>query len=334
MTVPATRQSTAVSASMNYYEALAAEAETYKGGGSGARFLKFSGNDGYYTYGAEDTDLAEGTRAAVNPMSLKRGWICWNDGQMLEEVMYTILEGQPPAKHELTDHGPYKAKNDGWAEQKTIEFLAIDGEPVPLLFQANNRSKLNALEQLMKKIGREYKGHPGCVPIIALGSNAFEAQERNEAGEKVGRKMTKYAPTFDIVDWMPEEELAALTEGSAEDYPQEEDQALLEGQEGEYVEGEGEYVEGEYADDGAPEPEPEPAPAGGRRTTPQTGVSGRPANSAPAARPATRPAAAPAPAAARPATRPAAAAPAARPAARPAAAAPAGAAPARGRRQF
>ncbi len=329
MTVPATRQTTAIASAMDYYAALAAEAQTYKGGGGGLAFLKFSGNDGYYSYGAEDTDLLDGTRAAVDPMSLKRGFICWNDGEMIEELMYSLMEGNPPAKHELPDHGPYKAKGDGWSDQKTIEMKTIDAPFVQLLFQANNRSKLNALEALMKQIVREVKAYPGCYPIIEFGHSTFEAQERNEAGEKVGRKMTKYAPVFTIVDWIPEEELAALAEGAPEDYEgaeggeYTEEQAQLEGP----VEGEEVYE---------PEPEPAPAPSGGRRAAPAAAPAPRPASAAPAARPASRPAAAPA--AAAPAARPPraaapAAAPAARPAARPAPAAPAPAAGApRGRR--
>ena len=330
---PALRQSTAITNAMDFYAALTAEAQTYKGGGGGVAFLKFSGNDGYYTYGAEDTDLPDGTRAAVDPMSLKRGWICWNDGDMIEELMYSLMEGNPPAKHELPDHGPYKAKGDGWSEQKTIEMKTIEGPIVQLLFQANNRSKLNALEALMKQIVREVKGYPGCFPIIEFGHSTFEAQERNEAGEKVGRKMTKYAPVFTIVDWMPEEELIALTEGAPQDY---------EGGEEEYAEEQGQ-LEGpadevaEEAYEPEPEPEPAPAPTGGRRVAPAASPSPRQASAAPAARPAARPAA---PAAAAPAARPpraaaaapAAAAPAARPAARPAPAAPAGGAAPRGRR--
>lgn len=301
----------------DYYAALAAEAEGYRGGGGGVLFLKMNGNTGYYSYGADDIDLPDGTQAAMNPRSLKRGWICWLGGQVKEEIMMSLEEGMPPAKHLLNDYGPY-GKDDGWSEQKTIEFKTLDNEGLTLLFQANNKSKMNALEALMKDFGRNFRSYPGCVPIVELSSNSFETQPKDENGKPDGRKVKKFAPLFKIVHWLPEGELAALTEGAPADYDQ-------------GAEGEGEYVEegapADY-DDQATYVEEEPAPApveperprGGRREPPAAAAAGRPAN---AVRQAPAPAAAPAP-------RPAAA-PAARPAPAAAPAAPAGAAP-RGRR--
>jgi hypothetical protein len=168
--------------------------KSYRGGGGGVLFLKFNGNDGYYSYGADDTDLPVDSQAAMNPRSLKRGWICWKGGQVQEEIMMSLEEGLPPAKHQLPDYGPY-GKDDGWSEQKTIEFKTIDGEGLTLLFQANNKSKMNALEAVMKDFARQYKSNPGCVPIVELGENEFETQPKNEDGSK-GRKVRKHAPKF------------------------------------------------------------------------------------------------------------------------------------------
>jgi hypothetical protein len=279
----ALRQSTALATSTDdYYAALAAEAESYRGGGGGALFLKFNGNDGYYSYGADDTDLPLQSQVAMNPRTLKRGWICWLGGQVKEEIMMSLEEGLPPAKHLLPDYGPY-GKDDGWSEQKTIEFKTIDGEGLTLLFQANNKSKMNALEALMKDFARQYKANPGMIPVVELDENEFETQPKNEDGSK-GRKVRKHAPKFKLVGWMSEEELLSLTEGA----------------EGDYADGEGpveeDGAEPELVDD-QPEPEPAPEPArGGRRAAPEAA----PATRAPASRPvqAAAPAARPAPAAA------------------------------------
>lgn len=294
----ALRGSTSLATSTDdYYAALAAEAEGYRGGGGGALFLKFNGNDGYYSYGADDTDLPLQSQVAMNPRTLKRGWICWLGGQVKEEIMMSLEEGLPPAKHLLPDYGPY-GKDDGWSEQKTIEFKTIDGDGLTLLFQANNKSKMNALEALMKDFARQYKANPGMVPVVELDENEFETQPKNEDGSK-GRKVRKHAPKFKLVGWMSEEELLSLSEGAEGDYV--EGEAPLEALEGP-------VEEPELVDD-QPEPEPAPEPArGGRRAAP----AAAPAARAPASRPA--PAAAPAPA---PAARPA-------PAAAPAAGAPRG----------
>lgn len=256
-----------VTSTDDYYAALAAEAQSYRGGGGGSAFLKFNGNDGYYTYGADDTDLEVGTQAAMDPRTLKRGWICWKDGKVQEEIMMTLEEGVPPQKHALPDYGPY-GQDDGWSEQKTIEFVPIEGDAPSLLFQANNRSKMNALEAVMKDFARQFKNNPGMVPVIELGANEFEAKPRDG-----GRKVKKHAPKFVIKGWISQDEFAS------------------------YKEGEGSNADDYAADEGvsqqaalpAPEPTPEPEQAaeapkrGGRREAPASTGTPRSANAAPAA---------------------------------------------------
>lgn len=273
----------------DYYAALAQEAEGYRGGGGGPLFLKFNGNDGYYSYGADDIELVLGTQAAMDPKTLKRGFICWKEGKVQEEIMMSLAEGLPPAKHLLPDHGPYGV-DDGWQEQKTIEFKTIEGDFLTLLFQANNKSKMNALEALMKDFARLYKNYPGQYPVIELDENEFETKPKDG-----GRKVRKHAPKFKIVGWMTEEELLALSEGDPADYQEGAETPALEDQ------------SVDLADD-QPEPEAEPAPEpekrGGRRAAPATEATPR----APASRPAAAAQrAAPAPAAAAAAPAPAAA---------------------------
>ncbi|USN16275.1 hypothetical protein PAPPERLAPAPP_05370 [Brevundimonas phage vB_BpoS-Papperlapapp] len=253
-----------VTSTDDYYAALAAEAQSYRGGGGGSAFLKFNGNDGYYSYGADDTDLEIGTQAAMDPRTLKRGWICWKDGKVQEEIMMTLEEGVPPQKHLLPDYGPY-GQDDGWSEQKTIEFVPIEGDAPALLFQANNRSKMNALEAVMKDFARQFKNNPGMVPVIELGANEFEAKPRDG-----GRKVKKHAPKFTIKGWITQDEFAGYKEGegsNADDYA----------------------AEGEVNQQAAlPAPEPTPEPAaeapkrGGRRDAPASAGTPRSANAAPA----------------------------------------------------
>lgn len=333
----ALRSNTSVAAlsADDYYAALAAEAEGYRGGGDGVNFLKFNGNDGLYSYGADDISLEIGTQAAVNPRSLKRGFICWIDGKPKEEIMMSLEEGPPPPKHSLTDHGPYR-KGEGWVEQKTIEFKTIEGDILNLLFQANNKSKMNALEALMKDFGRNFRNNPGCLPVIEFGSTSFETQERDEEGKPYGRKIKKYAPSFKILGWLAETELDAIVQGAPEDYDQgdagAEDDYAEPGAEG-YADDQAVYDEqgaGEVYEEVAPEPEPAPAPAprGGRREAPAAAPAARAPAAAVRPAPAPRPAAAPAARAPAPAPRPA---PAAAPA-RAAAPAPAAGGDGRGRR--
>lgn len=268
----------------DYYAALAAEAQGYSGGGSNKLFLKFNGNDGGYTYGADDTPLAVETQAAMDLDSFKRGWICWVGGKVKEEIMLGITEGKPPVEGHLPDHGPY-GPDDGWSEQKTIEFTTIEGEALNLLFQANNKSKSRALEAVIKDFGRQFKLNPGMVPVVSLGSSTFEFTPKEG-----GRKLRKHAPSFRIVGWITREEFESYKEGDPSDY----EQALTGGD--------------EPAALPAPEPEvedavvepvaAEPARRGGRRETPLSAGAGRAANATAEAPKAAPAAEAPAPAAA------------------------------------
>lgn len=239
-----TRNSSAILSTDDFYAAIAAEASTFRDGG-GMVFLKFDGNTGEYSYGADNTELALGSELALNMLSYKRGWICWNDGEVVDEVMVSVNEGPPPRKSELKDHGPYVEDNDGWSEQYTIEMRMMDEPHTLMLFQANNSSKRRAFEALVKDFAKGFKSNPDCAPVIEIDEREFEAK----GGKDSKRKFKKHAPVFKIIDWVPLEELNALVEGSPDDY---EDEAETE-------------VEAKSARR-RPEPEEEEAPRSSRRT--------------------------------------------------------------------
>lgn len=248
----------------DYYAALAAEASTYSGGGSGSSFLKFDGNDGTYSFGAENTELAIDTQAVMDVESYKRGYVCWKGGNVVDEIMLSLIEGAPPPVGNLPDHGPY-GKDDGWNDQKTVSFYPIDGEfeGQNLLFQANNKSKNRALEGVMKDFGRQFRANPGMVPVVQLGTTQFEITP-----EEGGRKIRKHAPLFKIVGWMSREEYnemvgeaqAAYAERQSLDNP-----------------GGAAAIEGPAAEPVAEEPAPV-VTRGGRRPAPVNEPAGRAAN--------------------------------------------------------
>lgn len=197
----------------DYFAALAAEANTLKGGGDGKAFMKFDGNDGTFSYGADDEPLDLGTKLAVNMRSYKKGWVIWLDGEVVYEVMNSLEDGPPPTKGQLPDHGPY-GDDDGPSEQYTIDYKLLEEPFTEMVFQANNTSKRRALAALLKDFANTYKSHPGQAPVIELDENEFEAKTK---GGK-GRKVTKHAPKFKIVEWIDLADLDAMTQGSPDDY--------------------------------------------------------------------------------------------------------------------
>lgn len=175
--------------------------------GASALYAKFNGNSGEFTYGANATEVEKGERMAADVYNMRRGFICWVESEVAEEIMIPIMNGMPPAEHTLTDHGPYKkyddGTEDGWSAQTSINFrlLGDDHDGVEITYKTSTKSALRPLGDLVKQFSREYKSHPGCVPIVEFGKGDYMPREK-----KHGKK---YFPTFKIVDWIDEQELLA-----------------------------------------------------------------------------------------------------------------------------
>jgi hypothetical protein len=181
-------------------------------GGSNAQYLKFNGNSGEFTFGAEQEELVAGTKLAVDMNSFRRGFICWKDEKVVDEHMVRVIDGAPKDKSELQDHGPYvisEDKKEGWADQAAVNFRDI-ASGKEYTFKVSSVSAIRALGTLLKDYSKEYKSHPGELPIITLDSSSF--MPKNKAWGK------KYSPKLAISEWLPEADLMAQHGDSAADY--------------------------------------------------------------------------------------------------------------------
>jgi hypothetical protein len=191
-------------------------------GASNAAYLKFNGNTGEFTFGAQSDELPHGTKVAVDMTSFRRGWICWKDAAVVDEIMVRVVDGRPPLESELQDHGPYvktAEQNDGWAEQAAVNFRDVE-TGAEYTFKASSKSALRSLGNLLKDYGRQYKQYDGFLPIAELGANSF-----TPANKTWGKK---YAPTLKIVEWKDAGELAAAVGDDAGAYDETDDQAIAE----------------------------------------------------------------------------------------------------------
>lgn len=198
-------------------------------GAINGHFLTFDGNEGKFEYGPKDDvkELDSGTQLVCNMATFKRGYICWNDGEVVDEKMVGVLEGKPCSAAELPDHGPYEdEEKDGWREQNSVEFRDLDTGEL-FQFKTTARGGLRGMKNLMDAFAKVYRTKPNQVPVVELGEHSFDAKVMNE---KTGKKKSvgkKYAPVLSIVGWIPAEEyfglvekgdaLAASDSGEAED---------------------------------------------------------------------------------------------------------------------
>lgn len=149
----------------------------------------------------------------MNGTELKRGWICWSGGKVLDEKMIRITDGAPPHRSALPDLGPYEdEEKDGWKEQTSAQFRDIEtGDE--FLFKSSSKGGNIALANLIQAYGKSFLMHPGELAIVTLDAVSFDAKDPN-TGKKLGKK---YAPFFKITGWEDEGALIARFEGMAAD---------------------------------------------------------------------------------------------------------------------
>jgi len=209
-------------------------------GSVNASYLKFNGNTGDYIFGADDDELEHGERVVVDMEQAARGWICWKDGEVQEEINVLVIDGKPPTENQLTDHGPYEEDGDGWSEQIRLIFMMNDG--TVLDYKASSKSGKRAFSGLLRDFAKQYKSHPGQLAVVEIDATSFMPKDK-----KIGKK---YAPRFKIVDWISRE---AFEEQVGEDSGDYED--------GFDDESGDEIPANKPAPTPAPAPEPTPEPA-------------------------------------------------------------------------
>lgn len=162
------------------------------------QYLKFA--KGEFLYGMEENSVEPDERFVANMESVKRGFICWGNKQVLGEEMAPVSSGHRITKASLPDH----SDQDGeWAEQTSIEFTALEDNEL-MLFKTSSfggRASVGALTKAF--IDRIKSGEKACVPVVEMHSSYYKHKEYGRV----------YTPEFKIVDWL----LPAGVEADEED---------------------------------------------------------------------------------------------------------------------
>jgi hypothetical protein len=205
----------------------AAYAAQHGNSNAGVQYMKFDGNTGVFNYGADRTELEEGTQLAVNMNEYKTGFICWKDQEVVDEKMISVIEvfaGAPPiVEAHLKDHGPYKkyanGATDGWVEQQSVGLKLLD-DGTDMVFKSSSVSGIRSLKKLLSDYAAGRKVHGAdAVPIVEISTTTFVPKN---AGPGAGKK---YVPVFTIVAWKSPEELEALAAEEVDTEVEEEEAA-------------------------------------------------------------------------------------------------------------
>ncbi len=153
----------------------------------GKNYLKLA-RQGEWVYGSEETG-AEDTYA-INPMSIRAGYVCWDDGEKSGEVMADLMMGEP-----MINPADLPPTNAEWEAQVGFDLVGMSGNDkgVELQYATNSVGGKRAHKAIVDAIRAQYAEDPArCVPVVALEMDSYQHK-------KYGKIFT---PIFEIADWI------------------------------------------------------------------------------------------------------------------------------------
>lgn len=153
----------------------------------GKQFLKLAKNQDYWVYGQKDTEVEDGSRWAINPMSLQTGFVAWKQSKVLGKKMGSIFN--PPIRQdELEEVGA------PWSEAVSFDIVCVSGEDegTECQYNANSYGGRKAFTAIMDALMKQTSVDPTkIVPIVELSSDSYTHKDYGKT----------YNPIFEIVDW-------------------------------------------------------------------------------------------------------------------------------------
>jgi hypothetical protein len=144
---------------------------------------------GHWVFGADQTEIEEGSTWAVNPLSFVHGFIAWGDGDVLGEKMVSIANPLP----EL-DEAPTGAKK-GWESQVGMSMKCVSGDDKGLeaRYTVTSVGGKRAVQTLAVALADQVdKDQTKPVAIVRLKKDHYQHKSYGKI----------YTPVFEIVEWM------------------------------------------------------------------------------------------------------------------------------------
>lgn len=157
-------------------------------GPAGVAILKMD-RMGHWVFGADQTEVEDGSHWAVNPFSFVHGHIAWGDGEVLGERMASVSQPLP----EL-DVAPPGAKK-GWETQVGMFLKCLTGEDagVEARFTTTSVGGKRAVQELAVAIAMQVETDQSKpVPIVSL----LNAHYQHKSYGKI------FTPAFRVLEWV------------------------------------------------------------------------------------------------------------------------------------
>ena len=186
--------STAVAALQSLKQGLMNVKSTMKATSSDP-YLRF-GRDGVWVYGAENIEVEQGSKWAINILSLQHGFVSWTDypendkrsNEVVAEVMVPMTSALPDRDKLPPSEWPY-------SQQVAFQMKCVDGEDAgeQAIYKTtsvggtNNVSKIIAAIMAQLDVDGEH-----CVPLVVLGQDSYQHKKWGKT----------YTPVMDIKGWV------------------------------------------------------------------------------------------------------------------------------------
>jgi hypothetical protein len=161
-------------------------------GRSGLPMLLFKSREdsGTWGFGQRRTIPEEGSRWAVNPMTFKWGYICFNGNKVVDERLVPVSQPKPLIT-ELPDTG------FPWQEEWAVNLKCISGADagVEVIFKANTDGGIKAVVIMVDQVRDRINSgqHDGkIVPIVLLEKDSYQHSQYGRV----------YFPVLNTIDWM------------------------------------------------------------------------------------------------------------------------------------
>lgn len=156
--------------------------------GAGVAILKMD-KTGHWVFGADQTEVEEGSLWAINPFSFVHGYIAWGDGEVLGEKMVSVSQPLP----EL-DAAPPNAKK-GWEVQVGLSLKCISGgdKGTEARFTTTSVGGKRAVQTLAVALADQVeKDQDKPVAIVLLKKEHYQHKSYGRI----------YTPVFEVKEWI------------------------------------------------------------------------------------------------------------------------------------
>jgi hypothetical protein len=157
-------------------------------GATGSVILKMD-KTGHWVFGADQTEVEEGSLWAANPFSFVHGYIAWGNGEVLAEKLVPVSEPLP-----ALEPAPSGAAR-GWEMQVGMMLVCTNGEDKDMQarFTATSVGGKRAVQALAVAIADQVeKDQTKPVPLLELKTEHYQHKTYGRI----------YTPIFDITDWV------------------------------------------------------------------------------------------------------------------------------------